>query len=259
MARGRLISKSLGSSRKFHSLLLVGGKYGDFCQVLFPLLIVNADDFGRLPGDAFTIKNVVLPTSRRPERDFERALEVITEAGLIDRYAANGDMYIQINKFDEHQPNLQKRTKSKFPESPGISVKVLSNLTQSNLTESKRTHTCVCDPDLFDQFWTAFPKKKAKDAALRAWTKRNPNAELLAVMLRAIGRQQSSPDWQRDSGRFIPFPATWLNGARWLDVEQSDLDAERPDMNGHVPACKNMQDCNRKAIEEARALKAEAV
>lgn len=222
--------------------------------MLFPLLITNADDYGRLPGDAFTVKNVVLPTSQRPERDFERALNVITEVGLIDRYAANGDIYIQINKFDEHQPNLQKRTKPKFPESPGISGKVLSNLTQSNVTESKRTHIREIEPDLFDVFWKAYPKKKAKDAALRSWTKRHPNAELLAVMLRAIGRQQSSPDWQRDSGRFIPFPATWINRAQWLDEDGPDGDgAERADQYGHLPPCKNMQACRDRALAEARA------
>lgn len=256
MARGRLISKSLGSSRKFHSLLRVGGKHGEFCQVLFPLLITNADDFGRLQGDAFTIKNVVLPTSQRPEKDFERALEVISEVGLIDRYVMNDDIYIQINKFDEHQPNLHKRTESRIPESPGNSGKIPLNLTQSNLTESKRTHVRADGPDLFEVFWTAYPKKKAKDAAQRAWTKRNPNDELLAVMLRALERQKQSPDWHKESGRYIPFPATWLNRAQWLDEDDPGGDeGERADQYGHIPPCKNMQECTQRALEEARAEK----
>lgn len=252
MARGRLISKSLGSSRKFHSLLRVGGKHGEFCQVLFPLLIVNADDFGRLAGDAFTVKNVVLPSSNRPERDFELALGVIAEVGLIDRYQVEGDIYIQINKFDEHQPNLHKRTGSRFPESPGISAKVRLNLTESNVTESKGTHIREVVPDLFDQFWRAYPKKKAKDAAQKAWEKRRPNPELLAVILRALERQKSSPDWQKESGRYIPFPATWLNRGQWAD-EDVDTTRELPDQYGHVPPCKNRQECTQRALAEARA------
>src|SRR3990167_9161331 len=121
MARGRLISKSLGSSRRFHSLLSHGGKLGEFCQVLFPLIIANTDDFGRMPGDAFTVKNVVMPSSRRTEKDFDGALDVIAAVGLVDRYVVEGAIYLQVNQFDEHQPNLHKRTQSRFPEFPGSS------------------------------------------------------------------------------------------------------------------------------------------
>jgi hypothetical protein len=233
MARGRLISRSLGSSRKYHALLGAGGKLGEFCQVLFPLVIANTDDFGRMPGDAFTVKNVVLPTSRRPEQDFEQALTVMHTVGLIVRYLVDDAIYLEVNKFDEHQPNLTKRTKSKFPEvqgDSGISMKVPPNLTESNVTESKRTQNPEENPEpapraagLFDTFWAAYPKKKAKDAAKRAWDKRRPTDVLLAVMLRALERQQQSPDWQREDGRFIPHPATWLNGGQWTDEDVAPI------------------------------------
>lgn len=238
MARGRLISKSLGSSRKFHALLGAGGKLGEFCQVLFPLVVANTDDFGRMPGDAFTVKNVVLPTSRRLESDFERALQVMHEVGLIVRYVSGDGIYLQVNKFDEHQPNLHKRNKSKFPEIPetpgdsGTSGKVQANLTEFKRTESKRTQNPEENPEprsaraadgLFELFWTAYPKKKAKDDARKAWDKRRPNDALLAVMLRALERQKQSPDWQKESGRYIPYPATWLNDGRWTDEVDVDI------------------------------------
>jgi len=228
MARGRLISKSLGSSRRFHAALQVGGKIGEFCQVLFPLIVANTDDFGRLPGDAFTIKSVVLPSSRRPESDFEKALDVLADVDLLQRYQVNDRIYLQVNEFDTHQPNLQKRTKSRFPEYPGISGKYRTNLIERNLTEFKRTESNPepCLPareSLFAQFWDAYPKKKAKEDAQRAWTKRNPNFELLAVMLLALERQKHSPDWQKESGRYIPLPASWLNHARWTDELEINL------------------------------------
>ena len=233
MARGRLISKSLGSSRKFHALLGAGGKLGEFCQVLYPLLVTNTDDFGRMPGDAFTVKNVVLPSSPRPERDFDRALDVMADVGLIARYRdpnGGGGVFLQIHNFDEHQPNLHKRTKSKFPEYPGDSENYRANIRELNLTESKgtelnpepRTHVRESDT-LFDTFWAAYPKKKDKEKARRAWDRRRPNADLLAVMLAALERQKQTRDWQKSDGQFIPYPATWLNDARWTDDVEVDL------------------------------------
>lgn len=79
---------------------------------------------------------------------------------------------------------------------------------------------------LFAEFWARYPKKKAKEDAQRAWDKRRPNSDLLAVMLSALERQKSTPDWQKDSGRYVPLPATWLNGARWTDAVEVEVAAD---------------------------------
>lgn len=70
---------------------------------------------------------------------------------------------------------------------------------------------------LFESFWEAYPKKINKPNALKAFLKVNPDEALLAAMLAAIATQKASEQWQRDDGRFIPYPATWLNGRRWED------------------------------------------
>lgn len=70
---------------------------------------------------------------------------------------------------------------------------------------------------LFDRFWKAYPKKKGKESARRAWKKLAPDMALCRVMAEALDRQKRSVDWRRDGGQFIPYPATWLNGRRWED------------------------------------------
>jgi hypothetical protein len=235
MARGRLISRSLGSSRKYHELLRLGGRLGEFCQVLFPLIVVSTDDFGRMAGDAFTIKNAVLPTSRRPEADFDRALDVMHTADLITRYTVDGSIYLQVNKFDEHQPNLHKRTRSHFPESPGISGKFRTNLTELNRTEPKGTHNRASAAP-FEVFWSAYPRKASKLKAQKEWEKRQPDPDLLAVMLRALERQKQTPAWQAEKGRYIPHPDTWLRNARWTDEDTADLQGEAHACH-HEPPC----------------------
>lgn len=72
---------------------------------------------------------------------------------------------------------------------------------------------------LFERFWNAYPKKKGKEAARRAWRKLRPDMALCRVMAEALDRQRQSGDWQREGGKFIPYPATWLNGRRWEDEE----------------------------------------
>lgn len=119
MARGRLISRTLGSSRKYAALLRHAGKLGEFCQVLYPLLVAHSDDFGRLAGDAFTVKHAVFPTSPRREPDFRAALVSLHQMGLIRLYETPGsEIVIQIERFAEHQPGLSKKTRSRFPEPP---------------------------------------------------------------------------------------------------------------------------------------------
>lgn len=76
--------------------------------------------------------------------------------------------------------------------------------------------------DLFDQFWSAYPKKVGKDAARKAFDKRKPDAALVRQMGQAIEWQKRREQWQKEDGRFIPNPATWLNQGRWEDARPGD-------------------------------------
>lgn len=69
----------------------------------------------------------------------------------------------------------------------------------------------------FASFWSVFPNKKAKADAFKAWSKLNPDDVLQASILKAIETQRQGEDWRKEGGRFIPHPATWLNGRRWED------------------------------------------
>ena len=86
---------------------------------------------------------------------------------------------------------------------------------KSIVKECKRN---ICANDLFLTFWKAYPKKRAKKAAEKAFFKLNPSEGLLEKMLEALERQKKSREWQEDGGQYIPYPATWINGERWEDV-----------------------------------------
>ena len=69
--------------------------------------------------------------------------------------------------------------------------------------------------ELFNQFWAAYPRKTAKQDAVKAFAKLNATPELLEIMLKAIEKQMVSHQWS--DPQYIPHPATWLNGHRWED------------------------------------------
>ena len=70
----------------------------------------------------------------------------------------------------------------------------------------------------FAEFWAEYPRKDAKADALKAWSKLAPDEPLRAVILGAVAAQRSSDQWCREGGRFIPLPASWLNGRRSEDA-----------------------------------------
>lgn len=80
---------------------------------------------------------------------------------------------------------------------------------------------------LFDQFWKAYPRKKYKERARKAWAKINPNQDLLRKMMDSLEREKKTDQWTRDSGNYIPHPATWLNGRCWEDEEDTAKGEER--------------------------------
>lgn len=69
----------------------------------------------------------------------------------------------------------------------------------------------------FSCFWGIYPKKIGKGKAFEFWQKINPDIELQQKILIAVEQQKQTAQWRKDSGQFIPHPATWLNQERWED------------------------------------------
>lgn len=69
----------------------------------------------------------------------------------------------------------------------------------------------------FLSFYSAYPRHVGKEAAWKAWKKYNGNIPPLDVLINKINEFKKTEDWQKDKGKFIPHPATWLNGKRWED------------------------------------------
>ena len=78
-------------------------------------------------------------------------------------------------------------------------------------------------PDGFESFWSAYPKKVGKPAALKAFRSAKINGHLPEV-LADIGGKAQSDAWTKDGGQFVPNPATYLNQRRWEDENPQSPD-----------------------------------
>lgn len=81
------------------------------------------------------------------------------------------------------------------------------------------------------RFWRAFPKHVAKKEARRAWAQLAPDAETVDRMLATLAWQAQQPEWTKDGGQYIPYPASWLRAERW-DDERATVTAISPRMQG---------------------------
>jgi hypothetical protein len=69
---------------------------------------------------------------------------------------------------------------------------------------------------LFEEFWSAYPRKVGKAGARKAWPKACKKLEAARLVKAA---DYWAGLWQQagTDAQFIPHPATWLNGERWND------------------------------------------
>jgi hypothetical protein len=140
----------------------------------------------------------------RAIRDEEHRREYMREYRRKRR--ADGKDVNKVNK-SEHVHNVHSVHRS----SPKQKQKQNKTLVRSNGT------IAPAQPDGFAAFWLPYPRKKAKQEALKAWCKLAPDRALQDKIAGALRVQAASEEWRRDGGRYVPHPASWLNGRRWDD------------------------------------------
>lgn len=92
---------------------------------------------------------------------------------------------------------------------------------RSNALEQNRTEqsNAPANAELFETFWKAYPNKKAKQSAAKAWGKLKLVADdpRIESIRRGLVAAKRTNDWQKENGQYVPYAASWLNGKRWED------------------------------------------
>jgi hypothetical protein len=83
----------------------------------------------------------------------------------------------------------------------------------------------------FELFWQAYPKKKAKRDAFKAWQQTEGERPSTDELLKIVRLTCKTEEWMKAGGQFIPLPATYLRGWRWedeLEVKISGVVNDKP-------------------------------
>lgn len=204
------------------------------------------DDEGRGRYDPRLIKAELYPLDDNvTAATLESEIDALEAIGSVCRYEVAGKRYIHAPNWLGHQ-KINRPTASKLPSCdadhapvmlPPVAFTEDSVSTHGGLTIGKGTgnregnrDTCASadaervDPILFgfDAWYSLYPRKKAKGAAVKAYRaarKKASAAELVAGLRRAL------PEFQQRPVDKIPYPATWLNAESWNDEQPAP---ERP-------------------------------
>ena len=95
-----------------------------------------------------------------------------------------------------------------------------NNKENNNTCAKKRVQTknSIQDETIterFERFYNAYPKKKSKGKALNWFETHKPESSLVDKMLESLEKQKLTINWQKQNGRYIPYPASWLNARGW--------------------------------------------
>lgn len=207
-------------------------KLSPFEEVVFYRLVVNCDDYGRLDARASFLKSKLFVTKQGvTEKNVSDAVSKLASIGLVRLYKVDGKPFLLFPKWNLHQRIRNSKEKYPAPADEGF-LEVSENCGEPRQAAANSGYNPIqseSDPntnpnpnahapgEAFDRFWAAYPKKKSKVDAVRAFQKIGPDEALLGTMLAAIEMDKRSKEWQKDGGQYIPYPATWLSGRRWED------------------------------------------
>ena len=230
MARARNIKPALFKNE-------VLGVADPMLTLLFEGLWLLADKAGRLEDRPLRIKGELFPY--RECVDMAGLLLWLASEGFITRYTVGEKRFIQVENFDKHQNPHRNEPESIIPSVSDGCITTDYGRTTSAILGSTPADSLIpdsgfltADPlntstppalptspsdDLFPKFWKLYPNKKGKVAAEKAWKKHKVTGDLFTMIAEGLAKQVVSEAWVKDGGKFIPHPATWLNGKRWED------------------------------------------
>jgi hypothetical protein len=132
------------------------------------------------------------------------------------------------NRLADKKRNSEERKsegKSQTPAAENFAAPEASKKAPGEAKGKRRKKSSVADADLdaeFAAFWAAYPRKKSKEAACRAFAKVRKAGVDLATLMAGIERYIAAriakePTDERARDEYTLYPAKWLHDGGWHD------------------------------------------
>jgi hypothetical protein len=92
---------------------------GLMANALFPRLIIQADDQGRIHGDATDVAALCFPKMPRVHRDIPKAMNELVSVGAVIAYEVDGEPYVQVTSWWQYQGHQRRAYPSRHPAPEG--------------------------------------------------------------------------------------------------------------------------------------------
>jgi len=203
-------------------------------RLLFIGLWNFADDEGYMPYSPKRIKMQIFPGD---SLEVSRGIQSLISIGAVELFDSEYGQVLHISKWSKHQ-KVSNPSKSKYSSveltpldgKPRKQAEFALEIPEDSMTsteDSREVHTerergrevernkdLSSKQDEFDQWYSRYPKKEAKEAARKAFAKAR-KAATLQELLDGIDRYAASVAGKQRE--YIALPATWLNAGRWQD------------------------------------------
>lgn len=171
------------------------------------------------------------------KRSIQRPLRELEDAGWVERvprFLESGDRTSDGYRVrtDLGTPSAPTAQESAYPPRGGartVRAEERAKREQENQSKENENRAVVVYSDDFEAFWTAYPRKAAKDVAAKAFEKAVTRTTLEDM---AAGLRRWCTYWSlRGEPEYIPHPATWLNQNRWNDMPPAVTRSTKPGGN----------------------------
>lgn len=212
------------------------------CLLVFTNLLAHADSHGivdmhpnaiadEVGLDVSEVRKTLLileepdSESRSPEAEGRRIVR-------LDEHRAWGWQIVNYVKYrsiknedDRREQNraAQERWRNKNKQQSADVSRVSPDKPMQKQKQKQIQETSTASPGGFAEFWSAYPKKVGKPAAIRAFRSAKINGHMPQV-LADIQTKAGTEAWTKAGGQFVPNPATYLNQRRWEDEKPHSPD-----------------------------------
>lgn len=238
--------------RKFYMgiSLLSSEQKGKLMEALFADM--GEGEMPSLDPVTHAIFNMMLPSVHDAQDSFSRRSEASRENGRLGGRPKKEKVNTEVSEFTEEKnkpsekprnlenlqvfKNLNRIDKNRIeeintPHTPQASDGELSLFDMSSASPAECDSSPIGEKkgsskekaagysDDFEKFWQEYPKRVSKGQAWKTWEKLRKAKELPSVdeLCNALGWRKIADDWEKDDGRYIPHPSTWLNAHGWED------------------------------------------